>query len=181
MDQLIHCSSQLYASCGRHRWYRCGFCGVKNETAAITRNIQFGEDRRYDLYSLQVAVETIWGKQAALIEQLEHQQGPDCSAGADPKKLETFSSKMKPSSTCSSFRLTSMKSACIQKQKDHLIFQNYTQMNEYQLKGGRKAPCIQSVFHHLRSWLGSLALHKVLTTHTYQECIFWYFLITHHM
>lgn len=44
---------------------------LKNETAAITRNIRFGEDRRHDPYSLQVAVEAIRRKQAAFIDQLE--------------------------------------------------------------------------------------------------------------
>lgn len=43
----------------------------QNETAAITRNIKFGEDRRHDPYSLQVAVEAIRRKQKAFIEQLE--------------------------------------------------------------------------------------------------------------
>lgn len=44
---------------------------VQNDTAAITRNIKFGEDRRHDPYSLQVAVEAIRRKQAAFIDQLE--------------------------------------------------------------------------------------------------------------
>lgn len=44
---------------------------LQNDTSAITRNIRFGEDRRHDPYSLQVAVEAIRRKQSAFIDQLE--------------------------------------------------------------------------------------------------------------
>jgi hypothetical protein len=47
---------------------------LENEIAAIVRNVRFGEERKHDPFSLQVAMVAIGWKQAAFIELLEELQ-----------------------------------------------------------------------------------------------------------